>query len=228
MLYGQKSGDPALMRIVLNIGSHHMTMLRSLITILTATLLSGCSGFAVSEHFEIANDGTLQRFEVYDWLEEEPSGPSFGVYRPPVFGFEHANQIYVIYPIFIHSSTPLLGPPLIPFLPIGSVPDEGKEMIVRIRHQPGAGASVEPTSIELVGMPKNVIPLQKGTTDPVGTIFLAKIPLSGSESGARIIVTLSDGSSKPVNFVRRKDRCYLPLFSFNSPNPRPSLTRYGK
>lgn len=200
--------------------------MRPSIALLAACLSSGCSGYAVSEHFEVAEDSTLHRYEVYDWLEEEPSGPSFGVYRPPVYGFEHANQLYVIYPVLIESSTPLLGPPLIPLLPIGDGPDKDLALVLRIRHQPGTGQPVHPTSIVLAGAPETTLPLQKGKADPVGTIFLARLPLSGSEPGMRITFMLSDGASRSVDFARRKDRCYLPLFSFNGPDPRPSLERF--
>ena len=203
-----------------------MSIWRWSISTLCVALLSGCSGYAKTEHFEVLNDGSLTRFEVYDWLEEDPSGPSFGVYRPPVYGFEHNNQLYVVYPVFIRGSTPLLGPPLIPFLPIGDVANQEHAMALRVRHLARDNQAVVPTGIKVVGATGTTMPLREESFDEFGKIYSATLALLGSEPRFQMTLLLSDGSSRPLEFAHRVDRCYLPLFSFNGPNPKPSLKRY--
>lgn len=101
----------------------------------TCAVVCGCSGYGTSEHFEVVNDGTLVRYQIHDWYEEETTGPSVGVYRPPVYGFEQSGQTYAIYPVFIRHGVRTVGPPIAPVWPVPQ--EQGHSMVLSVRHRNG-------------------------------------------------------------------------------------------
>jgi hypothetical protein len=202
---------------------------RHALCILAVALISGCSGYLTTEHYEVVDDGTLVRYQIHDWYEKETSGPSIGVYRPPVYGFEMANQLYAIYPVFIRTRTLLLGPPLIPLIPesvFGESSRQTESMVLRVRHYSKEKPLVKPVTIGIGNPVTKTISLEQGSADAVGTIYSVTLPISSEVSRFTILLTLSDGTSKTIEFAYRSDRFYSPLFSFNGPEPRPSFERY--
>jgi len=201
-------------------------MIKSLCGVLALALVSGCSGYLKTEHFELVHDGSLVRFQIHDWYEEETTGPSIGVLRPPVYGFEQAGQLYAIYPVFIRTDTKRIGPSPIPFFPLWESIGEDP-LVLKIRHHSKGNDPVEPVRIDVVGPATTTVFLERGKNDGLaGTIYSAKLPISGSSTRFRILLTLSGGSSRTFEFVPRSDWFYSPLFSFNGPNPWPKFERY--
>jgi hypothetical protein len=180
-----------------------------------------------TEHFELVNDGTVARYTVHDWYERETTGPSIGTYRPPIFGYEHFGQTYLVYPVLIRTSASWIGPPVLPVIPMAwfDEPPHRDVMLFKVRRFERRSGPVEPSSVRVDGKPEALIPLQRGKTDAVGTVYYAKLALSGSETSFKAAIQLSDGSSRQFQFVRSVDRIYSPLFSFNGPEPRPALVK---
>ena len=190
----------------------------------TCAVVCGCSGYGTSEHFEVVNDGTLVRYQIHDWYEEETTGPSVGVYRPPVYGFEQSGQTYAIYPVFIRHGVRTVGPPIAPVWPVPQ--EQGHSMVLSVRHCNGGHDAVTPAAVRLDVESTPEVRLEKTASDTVGTVFSARLPVSESLERFVLAPVSSDGSSRRVTFARRRDRIYSPVFSFNAPEPKPLFRRY--
>ena len=204
-----------------------MNKYHQILLLISLILLSGCSGFLKIQHYEIVKSNDLIRFQIHDWYEKEESGPSIGVFRPPVYGFKKGNQWYAIYPIYIRTESKFIGPPIVPFIPLNEE-SEDDVMIMKIRHFSREGTPIKPAKLKIKEPVSGVIVFKRSKSDEVGTIYTTTIPATGKEIQINAEIQFSDGSSKEILYTLRTDHMYSPFFSFNGPNPRPEFVRYPK
>lgn len=85
-------------------------------------LITGCSSLGKSSHYELVTNQDLVRTYIYDWYEKETSGPSLGVFRPPVYSKKYGAGYFILYPVLIKDHPAYIGPPVLPFIPVSVFP----------------------------------------------------------------------------------------------------------
>jgi hypothetical protein len=189
---------------------------------------AGCSGYSYSEHFVVINDSKLTRFEIHDWYEQETSGPSVGSFLPPIFGFEHNENAYAIYPVRVREPISFIGPPVVPFIPVAlsGIFERDNPFVFRLMHFQKGAVNIEPKFVLIEGVADEPLVLTKKMSDSVGTIYSVLMNIPKTVSKFSIKLTLTDKTTREIQYSLSSNHMYSPLFSFNGPNATPKFTKH--